>query len=232
MNRHRGFSIRPNTVEGMKMARGFSALSIALSAFLTLAGHAGYAQSIVTLDSVPLFEDDADASPPNCLREPDHPECKETGGQSGRTFSLNDVVNLGIIDRSEIQEDAGGEEVSTADLVEPLPSIDLQILFDYASDDLRADQLPSLAALSRDLREIDFNRARLVLMGHTDGVGSASYNRALSQRRAESVAAYLSAQAGIPRSRIRVSGMGFDFLLLPDDPAHPANRRVQVLLVE
>jgi outer membrane protein OmpA-like peptidoglycan-associated protein len=191
------------------------------------------AQSVITLESQPLFDDAAEASgSTNCLRNPDHPDCAETGGQSGRSFSLNDVVNLGIIDRSEIDADAESGTVSAETLVEPLPSIDLQILFDYASDDLRPDQLPTLAALSRDLREIDFSRARLVLLGHTDGVGSAAYNRDLSQRRAQSVASYLSATAGIPSSRIRVFGMGFDFLLLPDDPAHPSNRRVQILLVE
>lgn len=216
-----------------ELAKKHLVAGLMVTGALGLAAFPAQAQSVVTLQSEPLFEENAEvAAAPNCLREPEHPDCVETGGQSGRTFSLNDVVNLGIIDRSELEADAGGEEIALEEQVEPLPSIDLQILFDYASDDLRADQLPPLAALSRDLRDIDFSRARLVLMGHTDGIGSAAYNRDLSLRRAESVAAYLSAQAGIPRSRIRVTGMGFDYLLLPDDPAHPANRRVQVLLVE
>lgn len=190
------------------------------------------AQSIVTLDSEPLYDEPEEeaASGPNCLRTPDHADCTESAA-SGRSFSLDDVVNLGIIDRSEVEADAG-EDVAVETRVEPLPSIDLEILFDYASDELRPDQMRPLLALAEDLEDIDFGRARLVLMGHTDGIGSAAYNRELSLRRANSVAAFLGRTANIPMSRIRTSGMGFDYLLHPDDPAHPANRRVQVLLVE
>jgi outer membrane protein OmpA-like peptidoglycan-associated protein len=219
----------------VKKAAGFAAIGYLGLVGVTVQAQSTQAQSTMVLQSEPLFEDaPAPAAAPNCLRTPDHPNCAGSGGQSGRTFSLSDVVNLGIIDRSELEADAAaaGEDVAIAASVDPLPSIDLEILFDYASDDLRADQLPPLVALSRDLQEIDFGRARLVLMGHTDGVGSAAYNRQLSQRRAESVAEFLSASAGIPRSRISVSGQGFDFLLYPNDPAHPGNRRVQVLLVE
>jgi OmpA-OmpF porin, OOP family len=92
--------------------------------------------------------------------------------------------------------------------------------------------VPSLISLSRDLSEIDFTRAQLLLMGHTDGVGSAAYNRELSHRRAQSVASFLSEAAGIPIYRIKTSGMGFDYLKTPYDPASAVNRRVQVLLVE
>lgn len=116
--------------------------------------------------------------------------------------------------------------------VDPLPSIDIEIVFDYASADLRDDQLPFLLSLANDMRGIDFSRARLVVMGHTDGVGSYAYNQQLSQQRAASVANFLSRSAGVPASRIRASGMAFDYLLHPDNPEHPGNRRVQVLLVE
>ena len=81
-------------------------------------------------------------------------------------------------------------------------------------------------------RRPDFTRAQLVLMGHTDGVGSAAYNRELSHRRAQSVARFLSEAADIPIYRIKTSGMGFDYLKTPYDPKSAVNRRVQVLLVE
>ena len=201
------------------------------------------AQSIITLESFDLGGDDpatAEAVPtlPNdqrqsCLVDPTQSACGSGAGSSSRSFSLSDVVNLGIIDRSEVEvENEQGTVVRVEEQVEPLPSIDLEILFDYDSASLRPDQRGPLIALARDLRSIDFNRAQLVLMGHTDGVGSADYNRALSYRRAASVAAFLSDAADIPLHRIRSSGMGFDYLRFPHDPSHPGNRRVQILLVE
>lgn len=212
--------------------------TILFAAGFTVLNSGVFAQSVITLDSFDL-DDDApvavapETTPQNCLVNPDQPLCSDGGKSSSRQFSLSDVVNLGIIDRDEVEiEDAQGSVVRVEDRVEPLPSIDLEILFDYNSADLRPDQMAPLVDLARDLKEIDFNRAQLVLMGHTDGVGSAAYNRTLSYRRAASVAAFLSEAADIPSHRVRSSGMGFDYLRFPQDPAHPGNRRVQILLVE
>lgn len=219
-----------------------STTTILIATGLTVLGTVAYAQSIITLDSFDLNDEAPTAStsapitntaPPNCLVNPDLPTCTAGEGGSSRTFSLNDVVNLGIIDRSEVEvENDQGTIVSVEDRVEPLPSIDLEILFDYDSATLRRDQMSPLLALARDLQGIDFSRAQLVLMGHTDGAGSAAYNRELSHRRAQSVAMFLSEAADIPIYRIKTSGMGFDYLKTPYDPASAVNRRVQVLLVE
>lgn len=216
-----------------------TALMAASCVVVSLGAHA---QSVITLDSFdlddegPAVETSPDApaqASQNCLVNPDQPSCSAGDGASSRSFSLSDVVNLGIIDRSEVEvENAQGEVVRVEDQVEPLPSIDLEILFDYDSAALRSDQMAPLVALARDLQGIDFGRAQLVLMGHTDGLGSAAYNRALSYRRAASVAAFLSDAADIPLHRIRSSGMGFDYLRYPQNPSHPGNRRVQILLVE
>lgn len=73
------------------------------------------------------------------------------------------------------------------------------------------------------------NRFRIV--GHTDTVGSAEENMALSQRRAESVANYLVSQYGIPPARLEAQGMGQAELAVPTPPQTPEarNRRVQVI---
>lgn len=219
-----------------------SATTILSATGFTVLGTVAFAQSVITLDSFDLNEEAPTAStsapiintaPPNCLVNADLPNCAAGEGASSRTFSLNDVVNLGIIERSEVEvENEQGAIISVEDRVEPLPSIDLEILFDYDSATLRPDQMAPLVALAKDLQGIDFKRAQLVLMGHTDGVGSAAYNRTLSYRRATSVAAFLSEVADIPLHRIRSTGMGFDYLRYQNDPAHPGNRRVQILLVE
>lgn len=215
-------------------------VSTVIAIGLTVFSTAAFAQSVIRLESFNLDDNGPEAAAPapageaqSCLVNPAQTKCGVGAESSSRSFSLSDVVNLGIIDRSELEvATPEGTVVRVEDRAEPLPSIDLEILFDYDSAALRTDQMAPLVALARDLLSIDFDRAQLVLMGHTDGVGSAEYNRALSYRRAASVAAFLSDAADIPLHRIRSSGMGFDYLRYPNDPAHPANRRVQILLVE
>ena len=209
--------------------------------FVIVAGMAS-AQSTITLESIELTEPtqktEQKQSPAslrqskNCLFKPNTDGCDRVQSSS-QSFSLSDVVNLGIVKRSEVEvADTNGNIVKVEDRVEPLPSIDIEILFEYDSASIQPNQVSSLIALSRDLSEIDFTNAQLVVMGHTDGKGSAAYNRDLSHRRAQSVANFLSETAGISIYRIKTSGMGFNYLKTPDDPANAVNRRVQVLLVD
>ena len=223
----------------MLKTRGI-ALALLLALAAGLAAGPVVAQSTITLDSFDL--DTTGSSPATRSEASSAADCLtgdancDTALQSGRGFSLEDVVNLGIIDRREVAPPEGADDAQRAEAAArataPLPSIDLEVFFDYASDQLRTDQMGPLVALARDLGGIDFSSRQLVLMGHTDAVGSASYNRDLSLRRAESVADFLSSVAGIPRARIRTAGMGFDYLRYPHDPHHAANRRVQIMMVQ
>jgi OmpA-OmpF porin, OOP family len=198
-----------------------------------------FAQSTITLESFDLRRPPLTVIAPEPIAETSGvasclfaAEGCADGQASGRAFSLDDVVNLGIVNRREVTvADAPGAEAA-ARMAEPLPSIDLEVLFEYASDQLSGSQIGDLYALARELRTVDFTGRRLVLMGHTDAAGSAAYNRDLSLRRAMSVADFLSREAGIPRDRIRTAGMGFDYLAYPHDPLNGANRRVQILLIE
>jgi outer membrane protein OmpA-like peptidoglycan-associated protein len=198
-----------------------------------------FAQSTITLDSFPLRRPAPAAEVPEPVAPPTGVAsclfaaegCAEEQG-SGRSFSLDDVVNLGIVDRREVAVAATGDRAEADRMAQPLPSIDLEVLFEYGSDQLQGGQIGDLYALAQELRGVDFSGRRLVLMGHTDAAGSAAFNRDLSLRRAQSVAEFLSREAGIPRDRIRTAGMGFDYLKYPADPLSGANRRVQILLVE
>ena len=208
-----------------------------LSMGVSLAGGSAKAQSTLSLDSFDLDADDRPADRPatahsaaDCLTG--EGAC-EADVRSARSFSLEDVVNLGIVDRREITEPEGADAAETAQRnTTPLPSIDIEVLFDYASDRLRRDQLGALYDLARDLRNVDFAGRELVLMGHTDAVGSHAYNRDLSLRRAQAVADFLGSEAGIPRHRIRAAGVAFDYLKYAHDPYHAANRRVQIMMIE
>ena len=67
------------------------------------------------------------------------------------------------------------------------------------------------------------------IAGHTDSVGSDSYNQDLSERRALSVRDYLAA-GGFPRSQMTAVGFGESQPIAPNDtPAgRAANRRVVI----
>ena len=69
----------------------------------------------------------------------------------------------------------------------------------------------------------------IVVVGHTDRVGSLAYNDALSLRRAERVRAHL-VEIGIRSEQIAVAGRGEREPLVPtdDEVAEPRNRRVAV----
>lgn len=202
----------------------FAALLVALSG-------AAHAQSTLSLDSFDLNAPDPAAQPEteadamrNCIVNPDACDSAEFGG--GAAISLDDVVNLGVVDRAAVKD-----KPQTAK-AEPLPSIDLEILFAYDSDQLSPQAQGKLAQLATVLRDPRFGDATLLFLGHTDGVGSAAYNQALSERRAQAVASYVRDVLNLPYGRIEARGMGFTRLKTPAFPEDAANRRVQLVLVD
>jgi outer membrane protein OmpA-like peptidoglycan-associated protein len=70
---------------------------------------------------------------------------------------------------------------------------------------------------------------QIVVVGHTDRVGTVVYNDALSLRRAERVRGQL-VQLGIPAEQIEAAGRGERAPLVPteDEVAEPRNRRVEI----
>ena len=78
------------------------------------------------------------------------------------------------------------------------------LLFDFDSDVVRSDAATNLNELAKNLsKDGDTN---LLIVGHTDAVGTSEYNQSLSERRAQSAARYLAAR-GVAR-HIATSGLG------------------------
>ena len=71
------------------------------------------------------------------------------------------------------------------------------------------------------------------ISGHTDNVGSASYNKKLSQERANSVVNYLI-EKGITKDRLTASGYGFDKPIAPNttEEGRQKNRRTEFKIVK
>jgi OOP family OmpA-OmpF porin len=79
------------------------------------------------------------------------------------------------------------------------------ILYDVNSARIRPESTPTLQELATTLEQ-NADLA-VIIEGHTDSDGDEDYNQDLSQRRAESVVAYLTSQ-GIDGSRLQARGMG------------------------
>ena len=87
----------------------------------------------------------------------------------------------------------------------PEEPIKFTILFDLDASNIRADQESTIRRGLELLREYPMTDA--VIEGHTDWSGSATYNQALSERRAASVRDYLVA-GGINSERLLTVGRG------------------------
>lgn len=86
-------------------------------------------------------------------------------------------------------------------------SADALFAFDRSTmADLNSRGRQDLDALAGDLRRLD-ELSRITVTGHTDYLGSAEYNRALSEQRAYTVRQYLIGQ-GVPAGKISAVGMG------------------------
>jgi len=109
--------------------------------------------------------------------------------------------------------------------------IDLLISFDFDSATVKEHSKPLLDRLAEALRSERLVNLRFQVEGHTDALGSATYNEALSTRRADAVVNYLT-QAGIEKDRLLAIGKGFTELLDANDPKAAKNRRVRVLTLE
>ncbi|MEY8842831.1 OmpA family protein, partial [Cribrihabitans sp. XS_ASV171] len=76
---------------------------------------------------------------------------------------------------------------------------------------------------------IEDNPSEVFLVeGHTDATGTAGYNLALSDRRAETVALALAEYFNVPPANMVVQGYGESVLKVPTSGPEPANRRVAV----
>ncbi|MCF3932365.1 OmpA family protein [Acuticoccus sp. M5D2P5] len=116
-------------------------------------------------------------------------------------------------------------------LRETMPQIELDtISFDFNSATVRAAEARSLDTLARAIRSaLATNPGEVFLVeGHTDAVGDAIDNLELSHRRAEAVAALLTAGYGIPPENLVTQGYGEAFLAIPTAAAERANRRIAV----
>ena len=105
------------------------------------------------------------------------------------------------------------------------------VLFDTNQSTLKAGAYETLDRLAMALREKAGRQ--VAIEGHTDNVGSDENNRALSERRAQSVQSALT-QRGVARTQITTLGKGENFPVASNESAdgRQQNRRVELIFTE
>ena len=92
----------------------------------------------------------------------------------------------------------------------PMPwmkvKLEADTLFGFDQDSLQSDGKGALDKLIQELKAVQIDS--VVVVGHTDRLGSPAYNVKLSQRRAEAVRNYMVQNGGIAADKITAVGAG------------------------
>lgn len=135
-----------------------------------------------------------------------------TGAGGGKTYVMQLCGDDGLGTQAVLETQAMAQKVeidasALADEIEKSGHVAVRdILFATG----KADIEPSSAKVLREIGALLAERPdwRLRVEGHTDGVGGAAANLALSRRRAEAVKAWLVAKHGVDPARLETAGLG------------------------
>lgn len=91
----------------------------------------------------------------------------------------------------------------------------------------------SFESLDKLVKQLNSNKLKIEIRGHTDNVGLDAKNQTLSEQRAKSVLNYLVSK-GIEKSRLSFRGLGSTQPIAPNDTeeGRMKNRRVEFLKIE
>lgn len=132
----------------------------------------------------------------------------------------------------EIKEDTAGTGVDVTEIPgEDAFLVNLpDVTFATGSASISPNFQDALDSVAASL--VKYPNSIVDVYGHTDTVGSASFNQQLSERRAQSVANYLISR-GVSASRLRWQGFGETQLRVAtgDNVNEPLNRRVEIKVI-
>ena len=151
-----------------------------------------------------------------------HQQTLDAPYASSRLQQQGKLEDGGRLSAEQVQQTFG-----TALAAQPPRPVTFVLYFLGDSDELTAE---SKLEIPKIFHEIDAHPSpEIVVVGHTDRVGTLVYNDALSLRRAERVKSDL-VRRGIAAEQIRVAGRGEREPLVPtaDEVAEPRNRRVEI----
>jgi outer membrane protein OmpA-like peptidoglycan-associated protein len=143
------------------------------------------------------------------------------GGAIGSTMDQTEAELRGQLRATGVSVTRVGNQI-----ILNMPS---DVTFGSDQDQVMASFYPTLNSVALVLKK--YNRTVVDVFGHTDSTGNDNYNFELSQRRALSVANYLSAQ-GVDSRRFAVTGFGETRPIASNatDSGRAQNRRVEIQL--
>ncbi|WP_313374665.1 OmpA family protein [Chishuiella sp.] len=123
----------------------------------------------------------------------------------------------------------GAEVVRTEEGINLVLDENSRVTFDYNKSTLTSTAKANLDKLIEVFKE--YPDTNLLIIGYTDNVGSQSYNKPLSEQRAQSVKDYLISK-GIASSRLTSTGKGIEDPIADNTTAdgRAKNRRVEVTI--
>jgi outer membrane protein OmpA-like peptidoglycan-associated protein len=154
-----------------------------------------------------------------------------TGLFSVTAMAQTERENLSVDSMVEKLAPAPKTRSLTRNLVPTQAKLDLTIHFDFNSDKLQDRSKPLLDKLASAMQNDRLIELKFRIEGHTDAKGTATYNEALSKRRADAVVSYLS-QQGIIAARMQPEGKGFRELFDAANPQAETNRRVTIVSLD
>lgn len=164
----------------------------------------------------------------------------DTPEERRRRASVGAIIGAGAgaiagnsLDKQEadLRRDLGNGDVTITNTGDRLiVSLPQDILFATDSDVVGGALQSDLRALANNLRK--YPDTTIQVIGHTDNVGSASYNQGLSERRAIAVSSVLI-NAGVSARRIQSFGRGESQPIASNLSAEgrAQNRRVEVVIL-
>jgi outer membrane protein OmpA-like peptidoglycan-associated protein len=180
-------------------------------------------EELVDNDSVNdfAFVDDADDDDKNLVASADSLEkAQKSKAKALAAATLGSNELLASADEATLDKELGFKRVQ----------------FDFNKNEIRKDQVAMVKADIEAAKKAVEQGKKVVVHGHTCQIGSASYNIALSQRRAESVKKEMVA-AGLDSELVKTVGFGYEHPLIWSDKTERAekikelapNRRAEVI---
>jgi OOP family OmpA-OmpF porin len=141
-------------------------------------------------------------------------------------FTLTNPTNIQTSDITEALAVPRGTRIRTT----APPTARLPIFFEFDSTDLLPEAEVLLARVGAALVSDELEDFRFSVEGHTDSVGSESYNSTLSEERAKAVKAFLIAR-GVSEQKLATFGHGESRPVASndDDEGRQRNRRVELI---
>jgi len=149
-------------------------------------------------------------------------ECRRWGRiEPGQSYRIKLAPNC-VIERERLGDASEIVGSYTIDLVNDE--------FDLDSARLKPEMKRALDDLAHRVRASP-GEELLTIVGHTDSSGSAQYNRALGQRRADASRDYLVSSGGLSSARIRTSSAGDTSPVASNDTpeGRARNRRIEIV---